>query len=224
MILFRAIFPVLLLTCAVVPSAAQGPVMVPVQVEGTDTVPLFMLEDHTVDVVMSTKARRRQEKTDKLTRNVLKVYPYARVTAKLLAEYENDLAQIQKEHDKDLYVKLAEAELRAEFEEEVKNMTISQGRLLIKLIDRETGSTSYELVKELRGGFQAWLWQGVARIFGNDLKDDYDPEGDDALVESVVRRIENGELVTAPRAVRTDKGKARLFKKYGLAYGHVSAN
>ncbi|MBK9289528.1 MAG: DUF4294 domain-containing protein [Flavobacteriales bacterium] len=231
MILFRAIFPVLLLICAVVPSAAQGPAMVPVQVEGTDTVPLFMLEDHTVDGVMSTKARRRQEKTDKLTRNVLKVYPYARVTAKLLAEYENDLAQIQKEHDKDLYVKLAEAELRAEFEEEVKNMTISQGRLLIKLIDRETGSTSYDLVKELRGGFQAWLWQGVARIFGNDLKDDYDPEGDDALVESVVRRIENGELVTAPRAARTEKAqarlekrKARLFKKYGLAYGHVSAN
>lgn len=231
MISLRALLPVLLLSCAAVPSAAQGPVFVPVQVEGTDTVPLFMLEDHTVDGVMSSKARRQQEKIDKLTRNVLKVYPYARVTAKLLAEYENDLVQIQKEHDKDLYVKLAEAELRAEFEEEVKNMTISQGRLLIKLIDRETGSTSYELVKELRGGFQAWLWQGVARIFGNDLKDDYDPEGDDALVESVVRRIENGELVAAPRTARTEKAqarlekrKARLFKKYGLNAGHVSAN
>ena len=231
MISLRALLPVLLLCCAAVPSAAQGPVFVPVQVEGTDTVPLFMLEDHTVDGVMSSKARRQQEKIDKLTRNVLKVYPYARVTAKLLAEYENDLVQIQKEHDKDLYVKLAVAELRAEFEEEVKNMTISQGRLLIKLIDRETGSTSYELVKELRGGFQAWLWQGVARIFGNDLKDDYDPEGDDALVESVVRRIENGELVAAPRTARTEKAqarlekrKARLFKKYGLNAGHVSAN
>jgi hypothetical protein len=221
----RTLFLVFLMACATVLSVAQGPVLVPVQVEGLDTVPVFMLSDHTVSGVMSAKARRKQEKNDKLTRNVVKVYPYARVTAKLLAEYEHDLSLIEKEHDKDLYVKLAEAELRAEFEEELKNLTVSQGRVLIKLIDRETGHTSYDLVKELRGGFQAWVWQGVARLFGNDLKDDYDPEGDDALVESVVHRIENGELATAPRAARTEKAqarlekrKARLFRKYGMAY------
>ena len=209
----------------------QGPVLVPIQVEGTDTVPLILLEDLNVDGTMSAKARRRQEQTDKLTRNVVKVYPYARITANLLNEYEQDLLQLDRERDKDLYVKLAEAELRAEFEEEMKGLTVSQGRVLIKLIDRETGRTSYALVKELRGGFQAWVWQGVALLFGNDLKDEYDGEGDEALIESIVRRIENGELATAPRPARTakaqarlEKRKARLYRRSGLASGATTVH
>lgn len=221
----------LLMAFTLASARAQGPVVVPVQVEGQDTVPIFLLQDHTVSGVMSAKARRQQSRNDKLTRNVVKVYPYARVTARLLDEYQHDLERIDSEHDKDLYVKLAEAELRAEFEEEVKDLTITQGRVLIKLIDRETGHTSYELVKELKGGFQAWLWQGVAKLFGNDLKDDYDPEGDDALIESVVRRIENGELAVEPLAARTakaqarlEKRKARLYKRYGLVYAPVTSN
>ncbi len=229
--LFRTLILGLFGALSVANALAQGPIVVPVQVEGTDTVPLILLPDHTVPGVMSAKARRQQAKHDKLTRNVVKVYPYARITAKLLDEYQRDLAQIRKEHDKDMYVKLAEAELRAEFEGEVKDLTVSQGRVLIKLIDRETGSTSYDLVKELKGGFQAWLWQGVARLFGNDLKDDYDALGDDALIESVVRRIENGELATEPRAARTakaqarlEKRKARLYKRYGLVYAPVTSN
>jgi len=231
MIPLRALFIVLLFAAAVHSAVAQGPVLVPVQVEGTDTVPLILLRDHTVNGEMSAKARRRQEKTDKLTRNVVKVYPYARITAGLLSEYEQDLQQMERERDKDLYVKLAEAELRAEFEEELKNLTVSQGRVLIKLIDRETGHTGYELVKELRGGFQAWVWQGVARLFGNDLKDDYDAFGDDALIESVVRRIENGELATAPRQPRTakaqarlEKRKSRLYRRAGLASGSTTSH
>jgi hypothetical protein len=128
-------------------------------------------------------------------------------------------------------LKLAEAEIKAEFSEELKSLTQSQGRLLIKLIDRETGRTSYDLVKQLRGSFEAWLWQGVAQLFGNDLKDDYDPNGDDALVESIVRRIENGELACTPRPPRMEKAqarlekrKARLYKKYGITPGPVTMN
>ena len=109
-------------------------------------------------------------------------------------------------------------------------MTQSQGRLLIKLIDRQTGQTSYDLVKTLRGSFEAWLWQGVAKLFGNDLKTDYDPQGDDVLVESIVRRIENRELVCTPRPARTEKAqarlekrKARLYKRYGLETAPTSS-
>lgn len=229
--LLRNLILGLLGACTLANVRAQGPIVVPAQVEGSDTVPLFLLPDHTVPGVMSAKARRQQARHDKLTRNVVKVYPYARITAKLLDEYEHDLERIGSERDKDLYVKLAEAELRAEFEEELKDLTVSQGRVLIKLIDRETGRTSYDLVKELKGGFQAWLWQGVAKLFGNDLKDDYDPEGDDALIESVVRRIENGELAVEPLAARTakaqarlEKRKARLYKRYGLVYAPVTSN
>ena len=196
-----------------------------------DTIPCFYLDTAYVEGVMGKEARKAQERFNKLTRNVLKVYPYARITAGLLGEYEADLAHIQRESDKDLYVKLAEAELRAEFEEEVKNMTVSQGRVLMKLIDRETGQTTYDLVKELRGGFQAWLWQGIAQLFGNDLKEDYDAEGEDAAIELIVQRIQRGELVTAERAphtakaqARLEKRKARLYRKYGLPPTPTSMN
>lgn len=223
---------VLTLCCAsFVQVLAQERALTPVVISGTDTMPVYQLPDVLVEATMTARIRRKVERIDRLTRNVQKVFPYALTTAKLLDQYEYDLTNISRESDKDLYLKLAEAELKAEFEDELKDMTRSQGRLLIKLIDRETGSTSYDLVKQLRGSFQAWVWQGVAKLFGNDLKDGYDPEGDDAVVESIVRRIENHELACTPRPAKTEKAqarlekrKARLYRKYGLPPAPVSMN
>lgn len=217
---------------AATPALAQErATMMPVVVEGGDTVPVYMLAPVEVEAVLTGKARRNAERIDRLTRYVQKVYPYALITAKLLDEYDHDLADIKRESDRELYLKLAEAELRAEFGADVKDMTILQGRILVKLIDRETGHTSYDLVKQLRGSFQAWMWQGVAQLFGNDLKGEYDPQGDDRVIESIVRRIENGELAATPRAPRTEratarlaKRKARLYRKYGVTTPEVSAN
>ena len=199
--------------------------------ENGDTVPTILLPEQRVDGYTSAKARREAMRYDRMVRNVLKVYPYARVSAELLQEYEQDLSTIHNGRDQDLYVKLAEAELRAEFEGELKDLTVSQGRVLIKLVDRETGHTSYELVKELRGNFQAFIWQGLARLFGNDLKDEYDPFGDEAMIEAIVQRIERGELAVTPRGARTakaqarlDKRRARLYKKYGLPLPDTSLN
>ena len=73
-------------------------------------------------------------------------------------------------------------------------MTISQGRLLIKLIDRETQNTSYDLIKDYRGKLSAAFWQGIARIFGTNLKEEYDRFGDDALIEIIIMEIESGRL------------------------------
>jgi hypothetical protein len=73
-------------------------------------------------------------------------------------------------------------------------MTITQGRLLIKLIDRETQNTSYVLIKDYRGKLSAAFWQGIARIFGTNLKSEYDPEGEDALIESIIQEIDAGRL------------------------------
>jgi hypothetical protein len=206
-------------------------ILVPIVVSGEDTLLLYQLRTVEVQAVMTGRVRREMQRVDRLTRYVQKVYPYALITAKLLDEYDHDLSNIQRESDKELYLKLAEAELRAEFAQEVKGMTITQGRILVKLIDRETGHTSYDLVKQLRGSFQAWMWQGVAQLFGNDLKSEYDPEGDDRIVESIVRRIENGELAATPRTPRTDraiarlaKRKTRLFKRYGVSTPQVAAN
>ncbi|MEO8587758.1 MAG: DUF4294 domain-containing protein [Flavobacteriales bacterium] len=218
---------------AAVLGQSQGlyPSFIEVRVENGDTLPTILLREQQVDGFTSAKARRAAMRFDRLVRNVQKVYPYARVSAQLLQEYEHDLSAIQNGHDQDLYVKLAEAELRAEFGEELKGLTVSQGRVLIKLVDRETGHTSYELVKELRGNFQAFIWQGLARLFGNDLKDEYDPLGDEAAIEAIVQRIERGELGVTARGARTakaqarlEKRRARLYKKYGLPVPDTSMN
>lgn len=190
---------------------------------GGDTIPVIQLDPSEVRDRWTARDRRQADRFDRLTRNVVKVYPYARITGELLREYEHDLAMIRRDGDQDLYVKLAEAELRAEFEAEVKDLTTSQGRVLIKLIDREAGRTSYELVKELRGSFTAFVWQGMARLFGQDLRSSYDPRGEDLLMELVVQRIERGEIAVADRGPRTakaqarlEKRKARLYRKYGV--------
>lgn len=190
---------------------------------GGDTLPFVRLPALEVDGRYKPKDRREAERYDRLVRNILKVYPYARITAELLKEYEHDLSRIDKETDRDLYVKLAEAELKAEFEADIRDMTDSQGRILVKLIDRETGRTSYSLVQELRGNFQAFMWQGLARLFGQDLKARYDALGEDALIEVVVGRIERGELAyqargprSAKAQARLEKRKARLHRRYGI--------
>lgn len=217
--------PLIIILClSLAHASGQERALTPVVISGTDTVPVFELPDVLVEATMTARTRRQVARIDRLTRNVQKVFPYALTTAKLLDQYEYDLTNISRESDKDLYLKLAEAELKAEFEDELKDMTRNQGRLLIKLIDRETGYTSYDLVKQLRGSFQAWVWQGVAKLFGNDLKDDYDPSGDDAVIEAIVRRIENHELACTPRPpktekaqVRLEKRKNRLYRRYGLS-------
>ncbi|MCC6540917.1 MAG: DUF4294 domain-containing protein [Flavobacteriales bacterium] len=214
------------ITCWVAPLAHVGAqaYVVHAVVESGDTIPLIYLGEAEVQGRWKPRDRREAERYDKLMRNVLKVYPYARITAQLLAEYDAELKTIAAKDDQELYVKVAEAELRAEFEAEVKDLTVSQGKVLVKLIDRETGRTSFELVKQLRGAFVAFMWQGLARIFDQDLRSQYEPEGADATIELIVQRIERGELAVADRSARTAKAqaklerrKARLYRKYGVA-------
>jgi hypothetical protein len=121
-------------------------------------------------------------------------YPYAVLARQKLEELNAYYVTLNTERERKAYAKLVEEELKAEFEEDLKKLTITQGRLLIKLIDRETGSTSYELVKELRGSFSAFFWQAVARIFGSNLKTQYDPLGEDKLIEEILILIQHGYL------------------------------
>ena len=89
-------------------------------------------------------------------------------------------------------MKVAEKELQSQFGDELKKLSMNQGRILIKLIDRQTGNTSYDLVKQLRGSFSAFMWQGVARLFGSNLKSEYDGSGEDYLIEVAIKQIELG--------------------------------
>ena len=124
--------------------------------------------------------------------NVRKAYPYAKIARNRLQNLDQKLAALPSKKDQKAYVKTAEKEIMAEFEDELRKLTIKQGIILVKLIDREVGQTSYEVVKEIRGGFTAFFWQGVARLFGNDLKMQYDPEGEDRVTEDIIMAIEHG--------------------------------
>jgi hypothetical protein len=159
-----------------------------------DTIPLINLAPIEIIETLSPEAALRMKAYLKLRRDVLKAYPYAKLAAAKLKMINDSIAHIPSERLQKKYIKQTENVLRDEFEKDLKNLTISQGRILIKLIDRETGNTSYHLVKELRGSFQAFFWQGMARLFGENLKSEYEAEGQDMMIESIVQQIERGEL------------------------------
>lgn len=162
-------------------------------VDGTDTMAVVNL-GYAVVSNNEHYAWRYQKRYFKLERKVLKVYPYALAAGELMNKYEAKLNELETERARKKYLKIAEEDLKKEFEGQIREMTISEGMILIKLIDRQTGDTSYELIKELRGSFSAFLWQSVARIFGNNLKDEYDPSTDDRMIEDIIQRIESGDL------------------------------
>lgn len=140
-------------------------------------------------------ARKRDyRKYERLIYNLKKVYPYAKMVRRKMDDVNIQLSQIKSEKEKKEYIKEFEKNIFKEYEGDMRQMTISQGKLLIKLIDRETQNTSYELIRDYRGKFTAAFWQGIAKIFGTNLKDQYDPYGEDALIEVLLLEIENGQL------------------------------
>lgn len=135
---------------------------------------------------------KEKAKWDKLKRDVKKAYPYSVLAKMKLAEMDAQLALVKGEKAREDFSKKCEDELVKQFESDMRNLTANQGRILFKLLDRETGSTTYQIIKQRRGSFSAFMWQSVAIVFGNNLKSDYDPTGDDANIESIVQQIELG--------------------------------
>ncbi|MFT6716020.1 MAG: hypothetical protein ACJA0Q_000649 [Saprospiraceae bacterium] len=138
--------------------------------------------------------RRKQKRYNRLEKRVKKVYPYAQLAAAKLKEYEPELALLHTEKERRKVMKKVEQALKDEYGKELKNLTVSQGKILLKLIDRQTGRTSYELVKQMRGSFSVAMWQGLALLFGQNLKSQYSANGEDKWIEFIVRRIELGAL------------------------------
>jgi hypothetical protein len=130
----------------------------------------------------------------RLVQRIKKVYPYARKANELLKQYEPQYYNLKTDRERRKLMNEIEDQLLLEYKDDLKKMSISDGRVLIKLIDRETGKTGYTLIKEFRGGFSAVFWQSIARLFKNNLKDQYDPNGDDRLIEDIVLLIEFGYL------------------------------
>jgi len=129
----------------------------------------------------------------RLVRKVKKVLPYAILAGQTLRQVEYNLDSLDDKRAQRKYIKRVDKVLKERYGDELKNLTISEGRILIKLIDRETGDTSYELIDELKGSFSAFMWQSLARLFGENLKESYDPDGKDRIIEEIILRIEAGQ-------------------------------
>jgi uncharacterized protein DUF4294 len=162
-------------------------------IEG-DTLPHIYVKEIIIFPEREFNTKREARRYNRLIRNIKVALPYAKMANNTLTEINNHLLTLDSEQSKKKYINKMDKVLRNEYEEELKKLTISQGRILIKLIDRETGNTSFYLVKELKGNFSAFLWQSLARLFGENLKDDYDEHGEDKLIEEIIILIENGQL------------------------------
>jgi len=169
-------------------------IVMPGRVLDGDTVLLANIKEVYIFPKPKFTSRKAEYHYWKLVRDLRIVYPYARLAKVKLDELNREFVALPNDKARKEYAKKVEKQLRAEYEDQLKSLTITQGKLLIKLIDRETGKTSYTLVKELRGSFQAAFWQTVAVIFGSSLKVNYDPNGKDAEIEKIVRKIELGYL------------------------------
>lgn len=160
-----------------------------------DTIPMIKLKE--VRILSSRNLLTPEEirRNKKLIRNAKIVLPYAKMAKNKLYDLNNRMLSMS-ERERKAFMKTAEKEIEQEYAEQLKKLTISQGHLLIKLVDRETGSTSYSLVKELRGSFRAFFYQTFAKLFGYDLKVEYDPVNNkkDNLIERVVRAIELNQI------------------------------
>jgi len=142
------------------------------------------------------KNRWEHWKYRRLIRNVKAAYPYAKIAGSKLKDLDLRLASMRNERQKKQFIDKTEDQLRDEFEDNLKNLTITQGRILIKLVYRETGNTTYQVVQDVKGNFSAGFWQAVARVFGSNLKTPYSPETDeeDKLIEYIIQLIEMGML------------------------------
>ncbi len=159
-------------------------------------VPIFKVDDVTITAKPSRRRvvnrhQRQKKKFNKLRYNILKTLPYANEASRNLKIINAELAQIPDEKAQEKYLDSREDFLFGQYEKDIRKLTISQGKVLVKLIDRQTGNTAYSLIRDYKSKTGAFFWQGIGRLFGYNLKNEYDPEEEFAM-EVILRSIENG--------------------------------
>lgn len=157
-----------------------------------DTIPVVHLKEVIVYPEMKFKNKRQQQQYTKLVRDVKRTLPYAKLVYYTLIETYEYMETLPDEKSKEQHLKRMEKDLFQQYKPELKKMTLSQGKLLIKLIDRECNQSSYHIVKAYLGSFRAGFWNIFAGMFGASLKSEYDPKGKDAMTERVVVMVERG--------------------------------
>lgn len=192
----RLIIVILLLAVSVAKAQQGGGIVMFGTVYQGDTIPMQYLDVVTISGYVCPLSEAEKRKYKKLIKNVKVVYPYAKQAGKLLDRYTIVLQQAKNDSQRKKIMKQAEEEIENKFGPSLKKLNRSQGKILIRLIDRETGSDSYALVKELRGSFRAAFYQTLGKLFGYNLRTKYDPENnsEDRIIERIIYGIETKKL------------------------------
>ena len=154
-----------------------------------DTIPESWLPTVEVKSVMTAQQKLNMQNWTRLRNAVYVTYPYALRASVIINEVNGQLVNIKDEKQRKAIIKLREKDLKRDFADKVTSLSVYQGKVLMKLIKRETGNNCYELIKEYKGGFNAGLWQTVAFLFGSNLKQPYNPVGEDQEIEKFVREV-----------------------------------
>lgn len=163
-----------------------------INLQGKDTVPMVTLDEVRV---FSRQFSSHEDRLafERLKNNTYKVYPYVHTAVQIYHEMQNDLSGMERRREKKRYINAREAELREKFEKEIRNLTKSQGQVLIKLINRETGNNCYTIVKDMKGPVVAFFWNIAGKMYDHNLKEEYKPDENKDL-EFIVRMIKNEPL------------------------------
>lgn len=156
---------------------------------GSELMGMVYIQDVEVKAAYMDPAKR--DEIRRLRYNVYKVYPYAVTAAFVLDKVDKETAIRTKKRDRKTYLKQVEKEMNDKFKDQLKNLSMTQGQILVKLINRQTGRDCYSVIKEIKGGLNARIYQTAAFFFDNDLKAQYDPYGKDRDIEVIVQEIES---------------------------------
>lgn len=154
-----------------------------------DTIPYRVLADIYIFGGTPAQYARMMERWTRLRNAVYVTYPYAVAAGRVINDINAHLAFMSDEKERKAYIKSREKELRSQFTNQLEQMSVYQGKVLMKLINRQTGNNCYEIIKEYKGGFNVHVYQTVAFFFGSSLKQGYDASGEDQPIESVVQEI-----------------------------------
>ncbi len=155
-----------------------------------DTIPLSVLSNVYVYAQLTVAQKKQIEKYNRLRNAVYVTYPYARKAGLILNDINQKLENISEQNTRKKYINSREKELKKEFTTPLTNLSIYQGKILMKLINRETGNNCYDIIKEYQGGLTARVCQTVAFFFTTNLKQPYDPKEEDLVIERIVQEVQ----------------------------------
>lgn len=167
---------------------------VPMCIYQGDTIPWVQLRPVYIFRPIKFKNDKKQMEYNRLVRNVKKVYPISKEINRAIIETYEYLQTLPTEKARQKHIKRVEKGLKEQYTAQMKKLSFAQGKLLIKLVDRQSNQTSFELVKAFMGPFKAGFYQTFASLFGASLKKEYDPLGEDKLTEQIVLMVESGQI------------------------------